>query len=113
VRLVGGIALLWLFVGLGELAVRTTHIPLPGSVVGMLALWAALEGGAVRLAWLDRGAGWLLAILGLLFVPAGVGFLQYAGAGTAWLAVVAVVALGALVTLAVTGHAVQHAVRRG
>jgi len=113
VRLLSGIALLWLFVGLGELAVRAAHLPLPGSVAGMLALWAALEGGVVRLAWLDRGAGWLLAILGLLFVPAGVGFLQYAGAGAAWIAVVVVVAVGALVTLAVTGHVVQHAVRRG
>ena len=112
-RLLTGIAWLWAFVGLGELAVRAAHLPLPGSVVGMLLLWAALEGGAVRLAWLDRGAGSLLAVLGLLFVPAGVGFLQYAGAGTSWIVVVVVVSLGALVTLAVTGHVVQRAVRHG
>jgi holin-like protein len=112
-RLLTGIAWLWAFLGLGELAVRATQLPVPGSIAGMLLLLAALETGAVRLAWLDRGAGSLLAVLGLLFVPAGVGFLQYVQAGTAWIAVAVVVSLGALITLAVTGHVVQRAVRHG
>ena len=109
-RLLIGIAWLWAFLGLGSAIAGAVGLPLPGSVVGMLLLWGALESGAVRLAWLDRGAGSLLALLGLLFVPAGVGFLQYAGAGRVWLAVAAVVAVGALATLAVTGHVVQRAV---
>jgi holin-like protein len=112
-RLLTGIAWLWAFLGLGELAVRATQLPLPGSVAGMLALWVALETGVVRLEWLDRGAGSLLAVLGLLFVPAGVGFLQFTDAGRAWIAVAVVVSAGALITLAVTGHVVQRAVRRG
>jgi putative effector of murein hydrolase LrgA (UPF0299 family) len=46
-------------------------------------------------------------VLGLLFVPAGVGLAQYAGAGPLWLAVLGIVLVGALATLAVTGHVTQ------
>ena len=109
-RLIAGVAGLWAFVGLGELAVVLTGLPLPGSVAGMLLLWAALEARIVRLEWLDLGARSLLAVLGLLFVPAGVGFVQFTGAGPVWLAVAAIVCAGALATLAVTGHVVQRAV---
>lgn len=107
-RLLIGIAWLWAFLGLGSALVDGLGVPLPGSVAGMLLLWAALEAGAVRLEWLERGASSLLGVLGLLFVPAGVGLAQYAGAGPLWLAVIATVLVGALATLAVTGHVVQR-----
>jgi len=106
-----GIAWLWAFLGLGTAVVELTGLPLPGSIAGMLLLWAALEARVVRLEWLDRGAGSLLGALGLLFVPAGVGLTQYVGAGPVWVGVVAVVAAGALITLAVTGHVVQRVAR--
>jgi holin-like protein len=105
-KLLIGIAWLWAFLGLGTAVVDALGLPLPGSVAGMLLLWAALEARAVRLEWLERGATSLLGVLGLLFVPAGVGLVQYGGA--VWLAVVPVVAAGALATLAVTGHVVQR-----
>jgi holin-like protein len=107
-RLLIGIAWLWVFVGLGTAAVDALGLPLPGSVAGMLLLWAALEARIVNLDWLERGASSLLGVLGLLFVPAGVGLAQYAGAGPLWFAVIAVVLVGALATLAVTGHVVQR-----
>jgi holin-like protein len=107
-RLLIGIAWLWAFLGLGTTVVDALGLPLPGSVAGMLLLWAALEMRVVRLDWLESGASSLLAVLGLLFVPAGVGLAQYAGAGPIWLAVIGVVLVGALATLAVTGHVVQR-----
>jgi holin-like protein len=106
VRLLIGIAWLWAFLGLGTAVVDLLGAPVPGSVAGMLLLWAALEARLVRLEWLERGATSLLGVLGLLFVPAGVGLVQYGE--PIWLAVVPVVAAGALATLAVTGHVVQR-----
>jgi holin-like protein len=105
-RLVIGIAWLWAFLGLGTVVVEALGLPLPGSVAGMLLLWVALEARVVRLEWLERGATSLLGVLGLLFVPAGVGLVQYGG--PVWLVLVPVVAAGALATLAVTGHVVQR-----
>ena len=107
-RLLIGIAWLWAFLGLGTALTHGLGLPLPGSVAGMLLLWAALESRLIRLEWLERGATTLLGVLGLLFVPAGVGLAQYAGAGPLWLAVIGTVLVGALATLAVTGHVVQR-----
>ena len=112
VKLLAGLAVLWLFLlagrGLGDLL----GLPLPGSVLGMLLLWGALETGVVRLAWIDAGARALLAILGLLFVPAGAGVVEYGGAGTTWIGVGAVIVGGVLVTLAVCGLVVERLAAR-
>jgi holin-like protein len=105
--LLGG---LWLcaFVLLGERLVALTGAPIPGSIAGMLLLWLALETGAVRLSWLDRGATGLLHVLPLLFVLAGVGILQYTGAGPVWIVAAGVICVGALLTLGVVGHITQR-----
>ncbi len=106
-RLLLGALWLYAFVLLGEQLVALTGAPIPGSIAGMLLLWGALETGVVRLRWLDRGASALLRVLPLLFVPAGVGVLQYADAGPVWVVAVTVICFGALLTLAVVGHITQ------
>jgi holin-like protein len=111
-RLVG-IAWLWAFLALGNFLGGVLAVSVPGSVIGMVLLWAALETRLVRLAWLDEGAGTLLGALGLLFVPAGVGFVQFVHAGTVWFAAAAILGVGTLITLAVTGHVAQQSLRHG
>jgi holin-like protein len=86
---------------------------MPGSVLGLVLLWGALETGVVRLAWVRDGATTLLGILALLFVPAGVGFVAFLGAGWVWPAALAASALGSLVTVGVTGTVVQRGLGRG
>jgi holin-like protein len=104
------LALLWGFAELGERVVRMLGLAVPGSVVGMVLLWVALEAGWVKADWVAGGAGRLLSLLGLLFVPAGAGFVQFIGAGVLWLEVGAVVIAGALVTLAVSAGVVDRLV---
>ncbi|OOV16008.1 CidA/LrgA family protein [Deinococcus sp. LM3] len=79
-----GLGVLMAFAALGQALVGALGWPLPGSVVGMALLWAALGTGVVRLHWIADAADGLLGILGLLFVPATVGFLQFLSAGAAW-----------------------------
>ena len=112
VKLLAGVALLWLFLIAGRGAADVLGLPLPGSVLGMLLLWGALEAGLVRLTWVEDGARALLAVLGLLFVPAGVGVVEYGDAGTTWIGVGAVVVGGVLVTLAVCGAVVERLAAR-
>jgi len=88
-------------------------LPLPGSVVGMVLLWCALEAKAVRLTWVRDGATTLLGVLELLFVPAGAGFVSFVDAGWTWLGAVAVTLLGAVATIALTGVVVQRGMERG
>ncbi len=110
IRALLGLAWLWAFLQVGELVGSALHLPVPGSVVGMVLLWAALETGVVRLAWLQSGASGLLRVLGLLFVPAGVGFVQFIGFRGTWAYALAVAVAGTLLTLAVTGHLVARQV---
>src|SRR6266567_4295119 len=102
-----GIALLWAFALLGGVAAKAIGVRVPGSVVGMLLMWASLEAGVIRLSLIERGAQFLLAALGLLFVPAGVGFVQLTGAGTMWLKVAAIVAFGSSLSLAISARVAQ------
>lgn len=70
---------------LGEILVRSTGLPMPGPLGGLVLLLAVLA-AARRLGWippdgidttpLGRTAAALIGILGLLFVPAGVGVIQ-------------------------------------
>ncbi len=63
---------------LGEVLVRVTGLPVPGPVLGMVVLFAALQ---VRRAGDEatpvRAADALLRHLQLFFVPAGVGVVAY------------------------------------
>lgn len=112
-RVVAGVGCLVCFELLGTALSDLASLPLPGTVLGMVLLWGALEAGVVRLSWLDDGATTLLGLLGLLFVPAGVGFVAFVDAGWVWVGAVGVTGLGALVTIALTGALVQRALDRG
>lgn len=61
----------------GEVLVRAFHWPLPGPVVGMALLLAALIAWPAGLPWLKPAAQGLLQHLSLLFVPAGVGVMLH------------------------------------
>ena len=108
VRVLAGGLVLYAFFLLGGVLGDRLGLPLPGSVLGMLLLWGALEAGVVRLAWLREGATTLLGLLGLLFVPAGVGFVAFVDAGWVWAGAVAITGVGAMITIGLTGLVVQR-----
>jgi len=78
-------------------------LPVPGPVIGMLLLFCALVLRPALLERMEATADALLQHLSLLFVPAGVGiFVAASTLEGQWPAVVAAVAGGTLVTLAMT-----------
>lgn len=54
-----------------------THLPIPGSILGIFALFLLLQFRVVKLEWIELGAAWLLAELLLFFIPAAVGVMNY------------------------------------
>lgn len=109
-----GMAILFGLQLLGEVFTRWLELPLPGSVVGMLLLLAALRLEMVRVEWVKDAAELLLNNLSLLFVPAGVGVMVYADLiARHWLALSVATSLSTLVVLAATGWSAQYLVRRG
>jgi holin-like protein len=77
--MIPGLAILFCFLAVGEEAGRLAGIPVPGSVLGMLLLAAALRLGLLQEQHLQAAAEALLDNLSLLFVPAGVGLTLYLG----------------------------------
>ncbi|CAM2920892.1 CidA/LrgA family holin-like protein [Paenibacillus sediminis] len=53
------------------------HIPIPGSILGIVLIFILLETGVIRLEWIELGASWLLAELLLFFIPAAVGIMKF------------------------------------
>jgi holin-like protein len=96
-------SVLLLFQCLGEGLAYAFGLPVPGPVIGMLLLLAALAASPRLLGAMEATANELLRHLSLLFVPAGVGIMVSASVLRGhWLAVgVSVIASTAL-TLGVT-----------
>lgn len=102
---------------LGEIVREAAHLPVPGPVIGMFLLAAALAfggrkaGGRVPPA-LDRTAAALIGHMGLLFVPAGVGIIAEADLLQAeWLPILAALIGSTLLSIAVTGMVMHWSMR--
>jgi holin-like protein len=86
----------------GEALVRLAGLPVPGPVLGMILLFAALSIRGAVPADLARVANGLLAHLSLLFVPAGVGvILHLARIEVEWPAIIVALVVSTWLTLAV------------
>jgi holin-like protein len=72
-----GLTWLLVFQCLGEVLVRLLRLPVPGPVIGMALLFAALAWRGGPSAELRGTAQSLLQHLSLLFVPAGVGVMLH------------------------------------
>ncbi|MBA2878353.1 CidA/LrgA family protein [Anoxybacillus ayderensis] len=71
---IGGLYALYM---IGSFIQQLLHIPIPGSMIGMLLLFLLLMTGIVKEKWVARGANMLLSHLTLLFIPATVGVMDY------------------------------------
>ncbi|MBE1556278.1 CidA/LrgA family holin-like protein [Sporosarcina limicola] len=56
---------------------NTLHIPLSGSIIGLLLLWIALSLKIIHLKWVESGAYLFLSLLPLFFIPATVGVMNF------------------------------------
>ncbi|KWX82509.1 holin [Paenibacillus riograndensis] len=80
------------------------HIPIPGSIIGMLLLFLLLQSGIIRLNWVEAGASWLLAELLLVFIPSAIGVMKYSKLlESDGLQVLAVVIVGTFAVMASSG----------
>ncbi|WMT40768.1 CidA/LrgA family holin-like protein [Paenibacillus sp. D2_2] len=57
--------------------VKWLHLPIPGTILGIIILFILLKTNVIKLSWIEQGANWLLAELLLFFIPAAVGVMNY------------------------------------
>lgn len=98
---------------LGQLLRELFSLPLPGSILGFLLMFAALMLKLFPLRFVESGATVLLAFLPLFFIPATVGVIEYlnvfTGKGTL---LIAIIIFSTLLTMAGSGWVSQYLGRR-
>nr|WP_238542962.1 CidA/LrgA family protein [Lysinibacillus boronitolerans] len=108
VRIIVQIGILTIFYYMGVGIVSYLHIPLPGSVIGLLLLALSLNFKIIKVEYIQDGAGFLIGILTLFFIPATVGVIDYPElmSITGLLIILAVIA-STLISIYVTGLLTQ------
>jgi holin-like protein len=70
-------AIIFGFLGIGELIVYLTGIKLPASIIGMLLLTLSLKMGWIKLSWVKGMSDFLVKNLPFFFIPPGVAVMLY------------------------------------
>lgn len=78
-KALGQLALLWAIYLGGNWLVAAAGLPIPGNVVGVLALFSLLCLGVVKLSHVELAADFLLKHLVFFFVPIAVGLMEWGG----------------------------------
>lgn len=103
------LAIIFAFLGLGELIVSLSEIPVPSSIIGMLSLTLSLQLKVVRLRWVSGVAEFMTRNLGFFFIPAGVSLMLYFDIiAKEWIPIVTASALSTVIVLYITGHVHQR-----
>lgn len=103
------LGVIWL---IGEAVARTTGLPIPGAVIGMIGLLGLLAAGVIRLSSMRRGAHVLIADMLLFFVPAVLAVLDHGEfLGLVGLKILAVILVGTLTVMCMTALAVDFGYR--
>lgn len=98
---------------LGDLLNSLIPLPVPGTVWGMLLLFAALLWGIVKLEQVEDTADFFMSILPLLFVPFGVSLLRsYHVLARHALAIVVITIVSFFICFAVTGKTADFLIAR-
>ncbi|MEA0554281.1 CidA/LrgA family protein [Lysinibacillus irui] len=108
VRIIVQIGILTIFYYMGVGIVSYLHIPLPGSVIGLLLLALSLIFKIIKVEYIQDGASFLIGILTLFFIPATVGVIDYPElmSMTGLLIILAVIA-STLISIYITGLLTQ------
>lgn len=106
-------SIILLISALGELLNHFLPFPVPASVYGMVLMLGALLSGILKVEQVQDAATFLIEIMPVMFIPAGVGLLESWGVlAPIWLPVVVITAVTTIFVMAVTGRVTQSVIRK-
>ncbi|GGH16326.1 CidA/LrgA family protein [Paenibacillus segetis] len=104
-RIIAQVLFLYLFSLLGEYLQQLLHLPIPGSIVGLLLLFVLLLCKIVPVKWIEDGSTAVLAYLPLFFIPATAGIVNhmdiFSGRG---LLLIGILIVSSVLTMVVAAH---------
>ena len=93
---------------IGEVLSDLLHLPVPGSIIGMVLLFLALQFKLIKLKDVDDVGDFLLNNMTILFLPAGVGILaKWSTIAAFWLQISLIIVISLIVNVAVIGRMTQ------
>ena len=93
--------------------VEKIALPIPGNLIGMVALYALLALGIVRLAWFEAAGSFLIRHLAFFFVPITVGLMDAGGLfATHGFAILLILAASAGIGILLAGWVSQFLLRK-
>lgn len=99
---------------IGEILKAALPLPVPASIYGMAILFVCLVTGVIRLEAVRDTGKFLIEIMPVMFIPAGVGLMAAWGVLQPMLVPVAVITVVVLVAvMAVSGRVSQAIIRHG
>lgn len=97
----------------GELLKYLLPLPVPASIYGMVLMFVALLTGVIKLEHVRETGKFLIEIMPLMFIPAGVGLMSSWNTLKPLLIPVAVITVVTIVTVMVaSGHTAQFILKR-
>ena len=98
---------------LGEGLYALLPLPIPASVYGLILMLAALMSGILKLDQVKEAADFLIEIMPVMFIPAGVGLLTAWGAlKPIWFPIAVITAATTVIVMVVTGRVTQAVIRK-
>ncbi|WP_297712324.1 CidA/LrgA family protein [Clostridium sp.] len=98
---------------LGEVAAKSLSLPIPGNIMGMIFLFLFLVTGIIKLEKIEDAAKSILGNLAFLFIPAGVGLMNYFGIISNYVAqILFIVVITTFIVMSCTGLTVQLVSRK-
>lgn len=99
---------------LGEILKYLIPVSIPASIYGMVLLFFALEFKIIKVSDIKETASFLIEIMPIMFVPAGVGLLEsWEVLQPIWIQVVVITLVSTVLVMAVSGLVTQFVIRRG
>ena len=99
---------------LGEVLKACLPLPVPASVWGLILMLGALCSGFLKVEQVREAAEFLIEIMPVMFIPAGVGLLNaWDALRPVWIPVIVITIVTTVLVMGVTGRMAQGLIRRG
>lgn len=98
---------------LGEVLKELLPFPIPASIYGLLLMFGALCSGIMKLEQVEDTADFLVGIMPVLFIPAGVGLMkEWEILSQVWLPLAVIIVVSTITVMVVTGCVAQGIIQR-
>lgn len=99
---------------IGVILTEVLHLPVPGTISGMLLLFALLYFKVLKLSHIENAGNFLLLNMTIFFLPPSVSLLEnIALLKTGFLKIIFLVIVSTIITMVITALTVQYLIERG